>query len=158
MRGMTEASSDDIAVLREMIRLADRRRDEELRMLEKINAYNLALIAFSASLLSFLVSLQFDKTSVQLVGAFLLLSIVVSLLTVAPWKIFGSVEITEDIEHVIDGGHWKIDAYLLATANITNQAGTNVRRLVRLKKTLTIVAGILLAIALLLTYIRYAYA
>ena len=37
-------TAEDIEVLREMIRLAEKRRDEELQMIELINQYNLTLI------------------------------------------------------------------------------------------------------------------
>jgi hypothetical protein len=41
---------EQLLVLREMVRLAENRRTEALEMIERINRYNLAIIAFSGAL------------------------------------------------------------------------------------------------------------
>lgn len=69
-------------VLREMVRLAEARRTEELQMMERVNHYNLALIAFSGSFLSLLVTAHFANVVVIIAGCILLISIGLSIFTV----------------------------------------------------------------------------
>ncbi len=102
----------DIEVIKEMVRLAEQRRAEELHRMEKLNNYNLALIAFSGSFLSLLVTANFALTVLRIGGFILLLSILSSLFAIRPRIIRGgSIVIDEDVQSLRAGS-----AILLATA------------------------------------------
>lgn len=149
----------DIDVLREMIRIAEGRRVEMLETLERINKYNLAIVAFSASFLSLLVTATFDVLIVQCAGIPLLLSIFVSLFAVRPKAIHGaSLVIDEDVEILKKGTHLDYREYLLLVAELTDAAGSHLNKRTSEKKRLTIFSAILLALALITTYSLYAYA
>lgn len=90
--------SADINVLREMVRLAENRRSEALDTTERMDKYNLALIAFAGSFLSLLLSVDISISILQISGANLIVAILISLFAVRPQRILGgSPDITEDI-------------------------------------------------------------
>lgn len=149
----------DIDVLREMVRIAENRRTEMLDSMEKVNKYNLALIAFSAGFLSILVTLTFDIMIVRLAGGLLILSIIFSLLAVRPKIIRGvTLVISDDVETVKKGVAIPLEKYLLAVAELTDVAASNLNTRAKEKKTLTIFSAVFLALALFSSYILYAYA
>ena len=149
----------DIEVLREMVRLAEKRRDEEFHRMEKLNTYNLALIAFAGSFLSLLVSIQFDVVVVQISGALLIISILSSLLAIRPRTIHGgTVVIDSDVRAVRNGERLSQQLYLLDTADLTEGAARSMAQSASQKTRLTIISAILLACALLAAYTLVAYA
>lgn len=149
----------DIAVLREMVRLAEDRRTEALEGLDRVNRYNLALIAFSGSFLSLLVSIQVDPDIVQIGGIGLIISIFVSLATVRPQNVpGGALEVTADVQAFRAGTPQPLRTYLIDVADLTNIAAASLNRLARVKKRGTIISAIFLAFSLAVTYILYAYA
>lgn len=149
----------DIEVLREMVRLAENRRTEMFDSIEKVNKYNLAIIAFSAGFLSLLVSAQLDLLLVRIAGASLLFSILLSLFAVRPKTILGaSLMINDDVELLKKGIAIQTNEYLLLVAELTDVAATNLNARAKEKKILTILSAIFLAFALFSSYILYAYA
>jgi len=149
----------DIAVLREMVRLAEHRREEALHMIEKVNQYNLAIIAFAGSFLSLLITVDFPKLIVQLSGISLVVSIVVSLYSIRPQKVVGgALDIADDIDALNKKELLTLTSYLLDVAELTNKAATSLHVLARAKKRTTIVAASLLAFSLIMTYTLFAYA
>jgi hypothetical protein len=153
------AINADIDVLREMVRLAENRRAEMLDAIEKVNKYNLALIAFSAGFLSLLVTVSFNIFIVRLAGGLLLLSIIFSLFAVRPKRIRGvTLMINDDVDLLKQGIEMDLKEYLLAVAELTDVAASTLNNRAKEKKTLTILSAISLALALSSSYILYAYA
>jgi|GEM_PF-6237398 len=152
---MTTTEPQNLDVLREMVRLAERRCEEELHMIERVNQYNLALIAFSAGFLSFLVANDFSKSTVGVIGASLIASFVLSLIAISPRRLKGTLEIIEDVEAIRKRERLLLHDYLLSVAELTDTVAMNVSILVRKKKKITIYAAIFLAVALIGTYILY---
>lgn len=152
MSDHTPSQEEQIAVLREMIRLAENRRMEEHKMLENVNRYNLALIAFSAGFLSLLVTANFSKETIHIAGFMLLVSILVSLLAIAPRTFKGTIVIYEDIEMLRKGEYFALHEYLLLTAEAVEIIGNNIDCLVGKKRNLTMISGFCLFLALLFTY------
>lgn len=152
-------SEQHLLVLREMIRIADERRTVALDMLERVNKYNLALIAFAASFLSLLVTVEFPILIVQIAGACLIVSVFVALLNVSPKPIKGAtLLLDEDIAHLKRGGTFQLQEYLLAVAELTENAASVVQQRVSIKKRWTTVSASFLVFSLLGTYLLYAYA
>ncbi len=148
-----------IAVLREMIRITENWRDEQLQTIERINQYNLALVAFSGAFLSLLITAQFSRPITEICGLCLLVSIAISLLTVRPMRMkFGAVVIDNDVEMLRNGEILGLHDYLLDVADLTNQVTHSMDRFVRVKKKWTIYSAIFLALALVSTYTLYVYA
>ncbi len=146
-------------VLREMIRLAEDRRAEELRDLERVNKYNLALIGFSGSFLSLLVTIDFPVNLRQIAGALLILSIIFSLLAIAPRRLFGgSILLEDDIEHLRKGQSIDQTSFFLETVTVIEGAATALTKRAREKKRLTMISAVFLATSLIITYILIAYA
>ena len=149
----------DIDVLREMVRLAENRRNEEFAHIERVNRYNLALIAFSGSFLSLLITASFPKQTVGIVGAFLIISIIFSLIAIRPRTLKNGVLIIEDdIQNLRSGQRVSLYDYLLETAEFTEQAANSATMLSHTKKRLTIFSALFLALALAATYYLYVYA
>jgi hypothetical protein len=148
----------DIEVLREMVRLAENRRAETRDSLERIIKYNLALIAFSASFLSLLVTASFDIFIVQTAGLLLLISILLSLFAVRPKVLQTSIIIDQDIELIKKNVHLDLKEYVLCVAELTEAAATNLNNRAAERKRYTIASAVSLALALLITYTLYAYA
>ncbi len=150
----------DIAVLREMLRLAEKRRSEELELMERINKYNLALIAFAGAFLSLLVSRDFPRLVVQVSGALLLMSIFVSLFTVRPQllKGAGALSIEDDVLLLKKNNTLTLKQYLLDSAELTDRAATSIAILTVEKKRWTILSAFFLVLALCSTYTLYSYA
>lgn len=151
-------TAEDIEVLREMIRLAENRREEEMQMLEKMNQYNLALVGFAGGFLSLLVTAPFPDYTVRIAGAFLMLSILLSLLSIRPRRVGAALVIEDDIQLIKTKHATNLYEYLLQTAELTDQTASNLNTLLMRKKNVTIFSAIFLAIALLVTYTMYAYA
>jgi hypothetical protein len=142
-----------------MVRLAENRRAEMLDAIEKVNKYNLALIAFSAGFLSLLVTVSFNIFIVRLAGGLLLLSIIFSLFAVRPKRIRGvTLMINDDVDLLKQGIEMDLKEYLLAVAELTDVAASTLNNRAKEKKTLTILSAISLALALSSSYILYAYA
>jgi len=159
MEHATHGTATDIDILREMVRLAENRRTEELEHIDRVNRYNLALIAFSGSFLSLLVSTHFEPTVVRLAGFFLCLSILSSLIALRPRKLKGgAIVIDEDVQALRSGQSLQLHSYLLDLADLTERAASSANIFSRDKKRWTIYSAILLAISLISTYILYAYA
>lgn len=153
------SEGQDIAVLREMVRLAENRRNEEFEHIERVNRYNLALIAFAGSFLSLLVTVKLAVVIVQIAGAFLLLSIVFSLLAIMPRKMKGGTLVVEDDVKIIRSGHTlDLQEYLLSTAELTDRAAANAAIFSKIKKWLTLFSVFFLAISLATAYYLHAYA
>ncbi len=149
---------DELAVLREMVRLAEIRRSEELLMLERINQYNIALIVFNGSFLSLLVTAEIRITIVQNAGLLLIASMILSIYGIWPKILRGGVDIEDDLESYRRSEEMKIQEYLYATAKAVNEAAQNIAEFNIRKKKITGIAAILLAFSLLAVYIQYAYA
>ena len=149
-----------IAVLREMVRLSEARRSEALDAIEKVNKYNLALIAFSGSFLSLIVTSDIDQEIVRIAGAFLVASIVISLITIRPMKIKGGIlVIDKDVDEIRKTGEtFPLEQYLLDIADLTSRAAIAIDKVTSVKKSGTICSAFLLAFALLSTYIYHGYA
>ena len=154
-----EHLNTDVDVLREMVRLAERRRNEELDALEKVNKYNLALIAFSGSFLSLLISTGLDVYIVRISGFALVLSILSSLSAIRP-KILkgGAISIEDDVTSIKKGGNLNIQRYLVDVAELTNMAAISITKHTQEKRRWTIASASFLAFSLGITYILYAYA
>ncbi len=149
----------DIDVLREMVRLAERLRDEEFLSMERTNRYNSGLIAFSTGFLSFMINAQFPKATVQIAGIFLIGSIITSLIALSPRKLHGAaVRIDEDIKAIWSGAQLDLPAYLLETADVTDKAAMAIAKRGSQKKYLTVISALCLAFALGTTYYLYTYA
>ncbi|MEN9561174.1 MAG: hypothetical protein RIQ56_447, partial [Candidatus Parcubacteria bacterium] len=115
----------DIEVLKEMVRLAENRRTEEFRAIERLNQYNLALIAFSGAFLSLLVTANFEVLTVQLSGLALLISISISLLTIRPRTLKGAVlTVDEDVRAIQRGEKLLLNDYLIETAYLLDSAAS----------------------------------
>jgi len=142
-----------------MVRLAEDRRTEALQSLEKVNQYNLALIAFAGSFLSLLVSLPFERTTIIVVGLFLLSTIFLSLWNIRPQTVKGGVlVIDEDVKAMRDKKKIIYADYLLDIADLTSRASIQIQKVMLLKKRGTIYSACFLAIGLFLTYILHVYA
>ena len=153
------AETEDIEVLREMVRLAENRRTEMFESLERVNKYNLALIAFSATFLSVLVTASFELFIIQSAGALLIVSIFLSLFAIRPKTIHSAaLKIDKDVEQIKKGQHVHLKEFLLVTAELTDNAATNINKRALEKKIFTICSALSLAFALTITYILYAYA
>ena len=81
-----------------MVRIAESRRDEELAHIERVNRYNLALIAFSGSFMSLLVTAGFSFLVVRIAGIFLIASIACSLFALKPRKTAAALVIDDDVK------------------------------------------------------------
>ncbi len=148
-----------VEVLREMVRLAENNRNEQLKMLDRVNQYNMAVIAFSGAFLSLLVSLKFSKITVETAGAFLLISVTLSLIALAPRHIKGgNLIIDDDVSALRSGKHLDLGPYLLETADLTEKAVVAINELGRRKRLWTIFSAVFLALALLTAYITFVYA
>lgn len=154
------ASEQDILVLREMVRLAENRRTEELEGIERINKYNLALIAFTGSFLSLLITTKFPTVTVLIAGGFSLLSIGLSLVTIRPRTLRGggALSVRSDVTLMKNGEQMALRQYLLDTAELTDLAATSIGALSSVKKRLTIYSALSLAAAMVVTYTFYVYA
>jgi hypothetical protein len=148
----------DIELLREMVRLAENRRTETRESLERVVKYNLALIAFSASFLSLLVTASFDILIVQVAGLLLIISILLSLFAVHPKSLQSTVSVDQDIEAIKNGSNFDLHEYMLAVAELTEVTASNFNKRGSERKRYTIISAISLALALLITYSMYAYA
>ncbi len=150
------ASTNDIDVLREMVRIAEKRRDEEMKMIERINQHNLALIAFAGSFLSLLITTKLSVVIVCFAGCLLLISVFLSLWAVLPQTLKGVLTIKDDVR-ILRRGEEKIHihTYLLDVAELTEHTADAAAELTRKKKWKTIWAGIFLALSLLATYTLY---
>ena len=149
-------TAEDIEVLREMIRVAEKRRDEELQMIERINQYNLALIGFSGSFLSLLVTVKFPIIVVIVAGALLLVSLTVSLATIRPRVLKGgAIDLRYDIDQAKDGKISSLYYYLLETADVIQEAATKAGQRSYEKKNGTIFSALFLVLALAATYTLY---
>lgn len=153
------AITTDIDVLREMVRLAENRRTEELEIVNRLNQYSLGLIVFSGAFISLLVTVSFPSYVVLIAGFFLLISIFCSLLSLRPKKVKGgSLVIFEDVDAVKRGERLELKEYFVITADITENAADNIAKRGDEKKVWVIIAALFLAIALLATYTLYVYA
>ena len=149
----------EILVLREMIRLAERRRDEEIAHIERVNRYNLALIAFAGSFLSLLISTDVPLFTFRIVGGVLILSLLLSLVALLPRTVEGgALLIDEDVLAIRKRNVPALSAYLLETANLTEQAASRLATLSISKKKWTICSAIVLVIAIATMYVLSAYA
>ncbi len=161
MADHTEAqeATTDISVLREMVRLAENRRTEALEMIEKINKYNLAIIAFAGTFLSLLVTGDFAYLIIRLSGGCLIVSIVFALIAIRPQKVKGgALDIVDDIKMLKNNQFIRLDSYLLDIADLTNKSAASLHLVARSKKAMTISAALFLACSLFFTYTLYAYA
>ena len=149
----------DIQVLREMVRLAENRRTEQLQTIEKINQYNLGVIAFSGSFLSLLITIKVSPDIFYVSGFFALLAIGVSLWTIRPQILKGSILlISDDIKALREGQSMRLYDFLLATADLTEQTANAVSERAMKKKQNTIMGVFFLAISLLFSHCMYRYA
>ncbi len=148
------ANETDIDVLREMVRIAENRRNEELEGTEKMNRYNLALIAFAGTFLSLIVTAKLHPVILIMSGFFLSSSIICSLLAIYPRKLIGGVlAVDEDIAALQRGETLYIHAYMIDTARLTDNAAQKAGELVGIKKRWTIFAALFLASSVVCTYI-----
>ncbi len=143
-------------VLREMVRLAEKRRDEELHMLERVNQYNLGIIAFATGFLTFLFSNGFGQGTTVLDGFLLLVSIFISLFAISPRRLKATLIIEDDVEAISNGVVLDLKEYLLETAALTDKTASNISDLLFWKKKVTILSAATLVSALTVTYILYA--
>ncbi|HVW67078.1 MAG TPA: hypothetical protein VHA78_05130 [Candidatus Peribacteraceae bacterium] len=151
--------SADIAVLREMVRLAENRRVEQLQMMERINQYNLGIIAFSGSFLSLLITIKVPSPIFYVSGCFALLAIGTALWTIRPQTLKGgTLLIADDIASIRRGEKLSLSDFLLTTSELTEHAANAASKRAHLKKQCTIIAVFFLAISLLFAYSLYAYA
>lgn len=141
-----------------MIRIAEARRQEEIEDLERINKYNLALIAFSGSFLSLLVSLPFPELVQQIAGGCLIISTLCSLFAILPRKVGGFVVIEDDILALREGKNIFTEEFLLETATIFELVANNIQAFSYKKKQWTIASACVLAFSLIVTYTLIAYA
>ena len=149
----------DIDILREMIRLAENRRSEEIQAIERLIKYNLALIAFSGSFLSLLLTTTISKPIVEIAGWFLLVSVASSLLAIRPRSVFGgTLVVSDDVKALRKGESISLREYLLETADLLEQANAKIAPVRRYRAQMTIFSAILLALALFATYALYVYA
>ncbi len=154
-----QATATDIAVLREMVRLAENARSETVQSLERLNQYNLGIIAFNAGFMSFLVSNSFPMTTIRVAGIFLLISMFTSLFALSPKKIRGAVlRVDTDVRALKQGEQIDLYEFLLATAELTDRAFVILQERAKEKKFLTIFSSTFLVLALVFTYTLYAYA
>src|SRR3989338_3360277 len=117
-------ASEEIDVLREMVRLAEMRRTEALDMIERLNKYNLAIIAFAGTFLSVLVTSELPRSAVQFSGIFLIISITGSLYAVRPQRVpdGGALDVANDVKAFRAGQTLDLQSYLLDVADLTNTA------------------------------------
>lgn len=159
MTDFPPSSDNDIAVLREMVRLAEHRREEAVDMIDKINKYSLAVVAFAGSFLSLLISANLSINIVRFSGLCLVLSIIFSLIAIQPKRVKGGVlDIADDVDAIHQQKKLLLHNYLLETAALTNSAAESLQMHANNKKKWTIVAALFLALSLITTYILYAYA
>lgn len=152
-------TDDHLAVLHEMVRLAEMSRTEALNTIERINKYNLALIAFAGSFLSLLISTNIAQPIVQIAGASLIITIILCLYTIRPQRIQGGTpDITDDIQILRSKQQLILSGYLLDVAELTNNASIALQKAGSHKKRTTIVAASFLAFSLVSTYSLVAYA
>lgn len=149
----------DLDVLREMVRLAENRRNEELVNIERLSKYNFAIIAFAGSFLSLLLSVSLQKFIVNFSGLPLIVSILLSIFALRTRSVKGgNIIIDQDVEDLRMGNVLMIENYLLDTADLTNHAAKNLREYSVIKKKITMISASFLAFALILTYILHVYA
>ena len=154
---MTVSESETIEVLREMIRVAEKRKDEEFTMLERINQYNLALMAFVGGFLSLLLTADLAIEILQSAGFLLLCSICFSLWAIRPRIIKGALIIEDDISALKNKKDISLYSYLLDEAELVERIGNAASALVIQKRWATILAGIFLVLSLCLTYTMHSY-
>lgn len=153
-----ETTSEEIDVLREMVRLAESRRTEELQRVSTVNQYNMALIGFAGGFLSLLVTASFPHITVIIAGAFLIISITMSLISLAPRTLKGAiVRIDDDVSDMRNGKNISMSQFLLDTADIMEKAGFIISNRGQEKKLLTVLSTFFLALALFTTYIIYVF-
>lgn len=139
-----------------MIRLAENRRNEEFQALERISQYNLALIAFSGSFLSLLITAALPKIIPMISGMFLIASVSVSLFAIRPKSIAGgTLVIDKDVAAIKSGKRIALEAYLLETASLLDAANNTIGPLRRKRVTLTIASATFLALALVSAYTAF---
>lgn len=144
----------DITVLREMVRIAENRRTEEFETVERMNKYNLALIAFCGSFLSLLFTVNVRFVTLSICGFILSLALICSFIAIFPRRIRnGALTIDEDIKLLESGKTLHLSQYLLDIAKLTDEASRQVALLVSKKKIWTIFSAALLAIAIISAYI-----
>lgn len=141
-----------------MVLIAENRRHEELEELERMNKYNLALIAFAGSFLSLLVSLPFPSMVQQIAGGCLIISILCSLFAILPRKVGGYVVIEDDILVLRKDESISSEEFFLETAAIFELVANNIQEFSYKKKRWTISSACVLALSLIITYILIAYA
>jgi hypothetical protein len=154
------AAQDRLAIIREMVRLAENRRTEAIGRLEKINQYNLAMIGFSGTFLSLLVTAEFPIAIVRVAGLSLIASIGVALCNISPKPLKGATLLIDEDVYALRRGE---DAgpfadYLLSVADLTEAAATVIHKRASVKKRWMTMSAIFLAFSLISTYILYAYA
>lgn len=139
-----------------MIRLAENRRNEEFQALERISQYNLALIAFSGSFLSLLITATLPKIVPMISGVFLIVSVSVSLFAIRPKSIAGgTLVIDKDVAAIKSGKRIALGEYLLETAALLDAANNTIGPLRRKRVKFTIASAIFLALALLSAYTAF---
>lgn len=142
-----------------MVRLAELRRYEALEMIERINKYNLAIIAFAGSFLSLLATADVEIYVVRFAGVNLILSIITSLLAVRPERVKGgALDVEEDVSALRNNEKISTEQYLLDVAVLTNDAARSLQLHANAKKKGTIIAALFLAFSLIVTYILVSYA
>jgi len=152
--------SAGIDVLREMVRLAENRRAEALSALEKMNKYNLAIVAFAGSFLSLLVTVPMSIVIIRSAGLSLITSIIFAIWSIRPHRLRGggALDIGDDVVALKHNQTLKIKQYLLDTAEFTNISANALQSYANNKRKWTIIAAVFLAFSLLITYILAAYA
>ena len=153
-------ASEEIDVLREMVRLAEMRRTEALDMIERLNKYNLAIIAFAGTFLSVLVTSELPRSAVQFSGIFLIISITGSLYAVRPQRVpdGGALDVANDVKAFRAGQTLDLQSYLLDVADLTNTAAGQLHTVARKKKEVTLFAALFLALSLVTSYTLFVYA
>lgn len=154
------SADERLAVLREMVRLAEYRRGEAISMLEKINQYSMAMVAFSGTILSLLVTADFSEIAIMITGFPLIVSICCALMNIIPKPLKGAtLLIQKDIDDLRTAQRmFSLDAYLLDIAELTETAATVIGgRATRKKRTMTI-SACFLALSLACSYFTFIYA
>ena len=152
-------ANEEIDVLREMVRISEDARTEQLQTIEKLNQYNLAIIAFAGSFLSLLITVKVPSMIFYPSGLCALLSIATALWTIRPRILKGgSLSIEEDARDIRQNRGPSLHTFLLLTAELTQQATQLATKLALHKRKLTIIAVIFLALSMCMAYRLYGYA
>src|SRR3989338_4890572 len=153
------AETQDIEVLREMVRLAENRRTEALEMIERLKKYNIALIAFAGSFLSLLITVGSSLLSLRVAGGSLVATICFSLYAVRPQRVHGgALNVASDVSSIKEQKNLLFAPYLLEVAELTNNAATTLHAFAISKQRVTTISALFLAFSLIGAYILYAYA